>query len=518
MFGSSSVLTRLRAGVASSFWARVIVGAAILLIPAVINGFPFWFYDTIGYHQVGRSIVTNLVELFVPADAPAPISNDVSAQPAPADQNFSLTYIGGRSPTYGLFIFLANAIGSYWIVAIVQALVASWLLTTSLRVLARPDLRAFLLTIAAATALSSLPIFAAELMPDVQTGFAFIAITLLFVGGKTIGALERAALVLVIAAAAASHQTNLPLGFALIVLVLIAGWALRLPRRDMFQRAAIASVGLFLAMGVNAGYALATKALLGEAPGNPPYLMARVLVDGPGQLYLRDVCAPTPRFEICRYADRPFEDVNDFLWNPDPRKGVYALADIDSRHRLMAEERAFVVGAVTHYPIEQITASSSNAFRLLFSIGVAPELGLSRHAWDQLHFGDLAPNDDARARASLAFRDAFPFVAIDRLDGAVVLIALVFLAWRLTRPDIIAAFAAPGDVEANTRRALAAVAACLCVWLVADAVLCGTLSGVFDRYEARAIWLVPLLAMFTYLRVGPAFSVSRTSKAVAPQS
>jgi hypothetical protein len=518
----SSLLARVWKDAGSSFWARVIVGAAILLLPAIINGFPFWFYDTAGYHLVGRSIVTHLAEMLAHADAPAPAPVDggggsVSAQP---DQNASLTYAGGRSPFYSLFLFLSSALGSYWFAAIAQALVASWLISTSLRVLGRASLRDFLVVIGAMTAFTALPFFAAQLMPDVLTGFVFIAIVLVFVGGETIGAIERWALVLVIAATAVSHQTNLPLGLLLIVLALIAGRLLRLPQRAMLKRAGVASIGLAAAVAANAAYALATKAVLGESAGNPPYLMARVLADGPGRLYLRDVCAPTPRFEICRYADRSFTDVNGFLWSPDPRVGVYMLAEVDSRRRLMAEERSFVIGVVTHYPLEQLAASSGNALRQLVHVGVRPELELARHSWVQMHFNELSPSDDARARASLAFRGAFPFRVIDSIDGAAIVLAIAFLLWRLTRSDVRASFRSAPDAEAEARRALTLIAACLALWLAANAVLCGVFSGVFDRYQARAIWIAPMLALLTLLRIGAALpvSVSRTSTAAAPRS
>ncbi len=489
------------------------MGAAILLIPAAINGFPFWFYDTLEYHQLGQSIVTHVADVLAPAQAaPETASPAAPTADAPAaDDNGSLTYVGGRSPVYGLLVYLSSALASYWLVAIVQALVAAWLLSAVLRAAGLRGVREYLITIAAAAALTALPFFSAELMPDVWTGFAFLAIALIFLGGAAIGVVERAALVLVIAFAAVSHQTNLALGLGLIVLALVAGWALRLPMRSMLKRAGVAGLGLAMAFGANAAYALVTKAMRGEAPGNPPYLMARVLVDGPGQLYLRDVCTPTPRFEICRYADRPFNDVNDFLWQTDPRKGVYMLADIEGRRRLMAEERAFVLGAVTHYPAEQLAASGAHTLSQLTRTGVRPELELSRQAWVELNWGALAPRDDAAARASLAFREVFPFGVIDTFDGAIVIIALLFLAWRLTRRDVVGAFASSGD-GADMRKALAVAALCLAAWLLANAFLCGAFSGVFDRYQARTIWLVPLLALLVYFSIGPAFALKSLDK------
>jgi hypothetical protein len=492
----------------ASFWARiatrVILGAAILLLPAIINGFPFWFYDTAGYHQLGRSIVTHLAELMGQTDAAPAAAHDTVAAPSaqPPDQNASLTYVGGRSPFYGLLLFFSSALGSYWFLAIAQALTASWLMSTSLRVLGRPALRDFVIVVALMTAFTALPFFAAEMMPDVFTGLAFVAIALIFLGRESMGRAERVGLALVVAAAALSHQTNVPLIFLLIALALLGAWLLGAPLRPMLSRAGFASAGLALAIAANLSYAFAVKTELGESPGNPPYLMARVLVDGPGRLYLRDACAERMRFEICRYADQSFRNVNDILWNTDPRRGIYMLADTDSRRRLMREERAFVIGAVTHYPLEQLAASSGNAWRQFTRVGVGAELRLARLAWEQLHFNELAPSDDARARASLAFREIFPVRLIDVLDGAIILAASVFLLWRLTRGDVLAALGEASTADAEARRALFAIAACLALWLGANAILCGVFSGVFDRYQARAVWIAPMLALFALMRIG----------------
>jgi hypothetical protein len=60
-----------------------------------------------------------------------------------------------------------------------------------------------------------------------------------------------------------------------------------------------------------------------------PFLMARVIADGPGRFYLQQHCDDM-KLMICRYLPDIPNDVNEFLWNLD---GIWQRASPAARER-----------------------------------------------------------------------------------------------------------------------------------------------------------------------------------------
>jgi hypothetical protein len=88
------------------------------------------------------------------------------------------------------------------------------------------------------------------------------------------------------------------------------------------------------------------------------------------------------------------------------------------------------------------------------------------------------------------------------LQRMTVIISILWLVLRFTRPDVRAAL---GDARVhgpNVEVLLISAGIGLSGALVVNAAVCGVLSGVNDRYQARLIWLVPLLAVLALCRLG----------------
>lgn len=493
--------------------ARVALGAGVLLAPALINGFPFLYFDTESYYLLGQSILNQLPGM--DAAAPAVDAGPVAAAgPPTADTNDSLTYAGGRSAYYSLLVRLAALLTSFWPVAVIQALLAAWLVWAAVRAL-RParETATYFAIMAVLTLASSLPYFAALVMPDVFAGLAVLALTLLGLAPGRFGLLEKLGLLAVGAFSLTTHNSNLALaGMVLVVLLAIGLWS-GAGRGALLRGGGWAAGALVLALGANTGYGTAVSLALGEAPHNPPYLMARVLADGPGRLYLPQACASPPRPEICRHAGKPLDAANDILWSADPARGVFMTSDGAGRRRMIAEERAFVLGAVAAHPGEQAQASAANSLRQVSAFSVSADVGLARASWDQMSFETLVPWARDGAMGALAYRGLFPFAAVDVAQYAAVLMALIFLGWRNLQPDVIAAARRPGAERSagdRERLVLLGLSVGLVLVLAGNAVVCASLSGAFDRYQARVIWLLPLWGMLVLARygLGPARAAS----------
>ena len=338
-------------------------------------------------------------------------------------------------------------------------------------------------------------------MPDVFAGYAFIALLLPGASAGRLSLLERYGISLLAFLSIEMHNTILALAIILMLSVATLAWLGRFWRRQFRNLLIWISAPLALALCFNLAYATAVAFARGAAPSNPPYLMARVLADGPGRLYLRDACAHQVRYELCNYADRPLDDVNQIRWDTGPNTGVFMLATADSKLHLIQEERRFVVQTILHYPVAELSTMAVHAVQLLPRNDIAGELSLSPTSWQQMQLGELAPRADGPARASLAFRRAYPFGFVDAVNGIALFFALGFVFWRFTRVDALLALRSE-KTEAIEIRVFGVTALALLLWVVCNALLSGAISGVFARYQARILWLIPMFALLVFLRFG----------------
>src|SRR5262245_57422500 len=159
----------------------VVVGAVILLVPALLSGRPFIFYDTWEFHSWGRDVLAAIIHPW-PTAEPFPAgrqlwaSKVVSAPPAIVDETqfrLTLSTVGSRSAFYAVPI---GALRSLWLAAGVQALLVSGILWVSVHAFGwRHHRLAFVGTVMALTVATTLPFFAAFLMPNLFTGLAALA-------------------------------------------------------------------------------------------------------------------------------------------------------------------------------------------------------------------------------------------------------------------------------------------------------------------------------------------------------
>ena len=153
-------------------------GAACLLLPALINGFPFVFPDSVDYLVFTPHIY--------------------------------------RSPFYGLFIFFFHLDRFIWAPVFAQALIASHLLWVFVRIYAgEPKLRWFALIVLMLGLFSSLPFFTGFIMPDFFTSVMILVFYLLGFHAAALGRGEKIYFVLLACVAISAHISHLPQAIAL---------------------------------------------------------------------------------------------------------------------------------------------------------------------------------------------------------------------------------------------------------------------------------------------------------------
>jgi hypothetical protein len=429
----------------------VLVGALLMTWPALYNRYPLLYPDSMSYLEDGRLVAR---ALFL--------------------HKFSADY-GGRSFIYCLGILPFHWNVNPWPIVALNALLTAYVLWLVVRSISpqQTGTRYLALTLTLSV-FTGLGWFVSIIMPDILGPVLYLCIYLLVFARESLSRRERLTLILIAWWAVASHVTHLILsgGFCLVVLALLAF------RRSMRRwLKGIAEVAMIVLIAAAAHLALHTF-LYGEPSLNgkrPPFLMARVIADGPGRSYLQQHCG-VMKLMICNYLPRIPNDANEFLWNLD---GIWQRASPATRERLRQEEAPFVLATLKAYPREELFVSVTNFRNQLVTFGL---WDYGPNPWVLDMFEKVLPG--ARAdylktrQAQRALPDEFSSSAQEwAVVGALALVGILMpFIWRRGRPRVLG------------------LTAVIVFVVIVNALVTGVLASVEDRYQGRVIWLVPLLA------------------------
>ena len=333
----------------------VLLSSLVLLWPALINGGPFLFPDSIEYIRgpdgaLGKLLGPNAKSLW---SRPRP-----AVPGAPALTSHDQTLVGtprtGRSIYYGVLANLGARSGGLWLTLLLQAWGAALAIDLLCRALGWTDIRVFCLTMALAAVLTPLPVFAGFVMADVFAAIMVTVAAAMAAGADRLSRTDIGVGAGLIAYAAVTHRSHL----AILAAILAASgllWLIR--RRDAAVAkgaAVLAGVGVAaLAAAVIAGLAfdLAVRKAFGEPPIQVPYLTARMVGDAhPGQAWLQRRC-PEAGFVVCRIAGRLPMTPNDFLWSADPVKSAFTTSSLADQEALGREQTRFALAVVREEPL-----------------------------------------------------------------------------------------------------------------------------------------------------------------------
>lgn len=467
----------------------VLLGACMLALPAAINRGPIYFFDTVGYVRNGSVALEKA--LGIPAAAPVSEERDAS-NPAPATGEDANVKWANRSIYYGAVLALGDLIQSMSIVVVAQAAAAAWLLFLIWRVMgpAGPRPWGYAGFCAALAILTPLGLFVAYLIPDLLYALAIPAVALLMLCRDRLSRRETLGVLGVVLISCLSHGAAIMLtagmlALALIAVPLVARW--RMPWRT----AGGIVVAMLLAVGSNWAVSKATERAFGQPAIWPPFVLARVLADGPGTLYLQEVCPRDPdRFTLCRYLNElPPVDADHFLWEMDSGFGVFVRATNREQRAIVREQWDLIIPAVLARPGMQIRATLHNTLRQLGLVGVEEFVWRERI---RRGFAARFPTQlDELNRTRLPGTGEAWLVVANWVMGTVLALSLLLIAARLLRPGAIRA---DGSAESREARRETAWLLLLLGGVVVNAVISGALSEPHARYGARVIWLLPMAA------------------------
>jgi hypothetical protein len=492
----------------------------------MIGGRPFIFPDTWEFYAWGHDVLAAIREPWSSGGL-FPIGRELWAKHGPsgtsanineAQFRLTLSMVGARSAFYAVPVY---GLRWLWAVAGVQAVVTSWLLWIAVRAFDwQPQGPAFIGTASALTLSTTLPFYSAFIMPDVFTGLAVLATGLVLFFPYRLSGMERCGLLALIAYAVVAHTSNIPL-----LLVGLAVGALLIGSKNQLYittlRVSPLAGALVVGLSVWAIGLWELKTVFGTPVQNPPFILARLIADGPGRDFLRERCDRVD-YVICELRNVEVKNEGEILWHLlaghfYPKAPFSARVDPERRQRLYAEERELVLSIIARDPLGQLVASSRNAAKQLISFKLEPtmdQLSSTLIWYERIAEGtaSIAPNvqpclglrklGGARAEDwAEVLADGHCYYSfrtwklIDRWIKAVVaitaLLIVVHLAAVLVKPESWRA------VECEHLFALFALS-----MVVVNAVVCGTLSGPFDRFQARIVWLIPFAALVLEARTG----------------
>lgn len=453
----------------------------VLLWPLTLNGHPFYVADSASYLRGGATgFDTGMLMvrewwqgLFASPGGSASIADGGSS----AVVTTAVGQAGGtRSLIYSLIAYLLRMPGHSLLALVVfQATAVAFVVLLAQRLVApHASNHGPLAMMACTTILTPVAWSAATAMPDILAGVALFGSIPLTLYLERLSLVERIGLVLLLALAIAAHVSHLPVALATLAIGAALRFRLRRPQRAEAMREAYWFLGaplLALAALLAASYVGFGAASV--VPKRYPILLARSVADGPGLRYLQEHCA-IEGYSVCEVFGANFPThPREFLWG---RNGVRYRATAEQMERIRAEEWPIVWRAAAEYPLLQLTSSTKNFLQQFsrFGLGTVNFRGAMIIApTGRIELADVA-EDWPRLRTWLT---TIIYVVF---SGS---LAMLFVLRR--------------RMMALERGALMVIA----VGLISNAAVCGVLSGVADRYQARVAWAIPVLVMLILLRI-----------------
>jgi hypothetical protein len=424
----------------------------MMLWPALCNGYPLLFPDSMSYLGDGRPLA-RILFLHGPRG-----------------------YSAMRSEIYSLGIFPFHWNLTAWPIAAMQALLTSYVVWLVVRSLAARRVEAkFLVLVGLLSLTTSVGWYACFIMPDILGPVLYLSIYLLVFARETLNAREICAVSAISCWAMGSHCTHLMLACGVCILLgllLVLRWPpMRARGRGVAWVAAIAVLTAGMQMALH-GYLYGKPSLNGN---RLPYLTARIVADGPARWFLQQHCREL-RWAICAWAGNLPNTDDEFLWADG---GVWQSASGEQQERMLREEIPLALATLRAYPETQTRVSFNNFREELSDFGL---WDFDPNEWVESHIDTVLPGTQVRYMRTRQARSRLPnefFSTVQRwvvMASVLAIVAGLPLLWIRRHWRILG------------------LAAIVLPVVIANAFVTAVLAEVDSRYQSRVIWLVPLTA------------------------
>ena len=283
----------------------------------------------------------------------------------------------------------------------------------------------------------------------------------------------------------AAHFSHVPIAFGLILLCMGMKPIFAPNQIGIWQWAALLLMPFIVAVCSMLAVTWVDSRGIGFARNSNVFLLAKWVDEGPALTYLTRAC-PTAGYALCAHVEELKGLTHDDLkwgWN-SPFKKVGTFDDLEP------EARKIVWATLLAHPFEILQRATVDAGRQLFRFQAGD--GLSQD-FARLVAGHLAPVFGPGVEKSLIEskqgQGRLPIAEARQLHIAGLIFAAGICFW---------------SIKAR-RQELPRKLVTLCVFVVLgiiwNAIVTGALSGPYDRYLARVIWLVCFAAFIAFFYV-----------------
>ena len=451
--------------------------------PALINGGVLWFTDSLSYLNGPR---TALAKLFGAGEGAV----HGLSEPQPAGAPEASKPYAGRSIYFGFYMYGAFSLLGGLGIALANAAVFVTTLMVALRPFFSDRLRGTLFVCFCLALLTSAPFFASYAMPDLFAGIAILAAIRLLGVPDTPTRAERLFFMVMLVFALVSHTSHI---LVVAGLAIVAPFVFRMMvNRWNFAASGTVLVAVGLAVLAEALFTATVVRVYQATPLRPPFLSARLIDDGPGYDYLVEHCAEQD-FALCQFLEQLPQHSDTILWSKDPKTGVYALADDETKRALSDEQFDFALAVLKDRPLEQLAASLTRFGEQLRWFGLEefqyfPSLRATLDSW-------FSGKSKARIQQTALYTGEFLLLSVNILTKFIVILSIFHLANLAysRRQD------APGKHD-ELRQGFTIFAVLCALAILGNAAVAGILSTPHSRYQARVIWLLPMLSAIVIWR------------------
>lgn len=390
---------------------------------------------------------------------------------------------------YSLIIRAVTWQSTLWTVVLFQAGMLAWLLWETLRKVLPPTVvlwRAHLLLTLVLVLCTSMPWYAAQIMPDIFTPMIVLILYLLF-RAPELGVVKRSFLWTCLFFFLITHNAHV----AMAALLLVGMAILRLVRKGWLAWPRfwpnLGGMALVLISGVafiswyNGQNGMRTV----FSPGANVFLSARLCENRLLGDFLNEHCADRD-YALCPYKDELPMIPGDFIWaeNSISTRLAPKMTMADSLLAPMVHDLLSEPKYLGRFLRSSLVASVTQLFQVNAVSGLSPyELGSApyREVADRLPWELSTYNSSMQANG--AWRDT-------GFSNRVVQLAMFLALFVLARTR--------SAWKAHPQLRL--LVPLLLVWMVLNAVVTASLANVYDRLQSRVAWLVVLAACLVLMQ------------------
>jgi len=447
----------------AAFIITYLISSIILIIPALWNGYPLVYSDTGTY-------ILAFPSHNIPVD---------------------------RAIGYSIYIQIIGMRFSLWPVIFSQALalvlIIDLVLKSIISVNFRYRLAMLLVVIVVLSITTGIDNYASQVMPDIWMSIMILSVALLFLR-KNISWPLFLLLFCIFLIAVLSHYSNLLVATILLIISIIIALVFRRNSFISIKSIKIVAIWCLLAWLIAPTINLYYGAGFKLSRANGVMVTARFIHEGILQDYLKENC-DKKEFMLCPFKDNIPNDCIDFLWgnsvlyDGDCIKAGWGECWIEKN-----DEFGKMILSMLKNP-KYLKRAVKMAFTSTYSQLLDFDIGLMAPMQDNTppYYGvrKIFSRELNQYVSSRQNTDFIYYKTGSKIQRYMVFLSFLFIVGLFLsniKFDIL-----------QTKHFI--LLYFLIMGLLLNAFICGTLSLVIDRYQARVVWLVPFIAILLFLHL-----------------